>query len=116
MAPKTSVSPSDSTVNGRLDATGEATDGAHVADGDLSFDPAELEADAPAAPATSPGHDPFDPAFLGLSQDFAAEANVAKEWDIIKVEKPATSRVIHVHPSKRLMSVLLTLKEDNASY
>jgi hypothetical protein len=82
----------------------------------VGFDPAEFEADAaPAAAAAPGGHDKFDPAFLGLSQDFAAEAGVAKRWDLIKVEKPSKSRVFRVHPDPgfRLKTVLLTLKEDN---
>jgi hypothetical protein len=80
---------------------------------DTEFDPVKLEAEGPAA---STGRDPFDPAFLGLSQDFAGEAQVAKKWDIIKVEKPSKSRVFCVHPTMRLKTMLLTLKEDNETY
>ena len=86
--------------------------------GDATFDPAELEAADPTPPSAAAGRDPFDPTFLGLSQDFAAKANVAKKWDIIKVEKPTKSRVFRVHsdPRFRLKTVLLTLKEDNETY
>jgi hypothetical protein len=65
-----------------------------------------------------PYRDPFDPAFLGLSQDFATEANVAKKWDIIKIEKPSKSRVFRVNPDARfrLKTILLTLKEENEVY
>src|SRR5579859_4139132 len=84
-----------------------------AAPADTSFDPAELEADAPDSPL---GRDPFDPAFLGLSQDFAAEANVGRKWDIIKVEKPSKARVFRVHPTMYLKTVLLVLKEDNETY
>src|SRR5262249_8840923 len=82
---------------------------------DVDIDPAELAAGGPAVPT---GGALFDTAFLGLSQDFAAEANVAKKWDIIKVEKPSKSRVFRVHadPRFRLKTVLLTLKEDNETY
>jgi hypothetical protein len=92
------------------DAHDQETEG-----GEADFDPAKLEADGPAPPA---GRDPYDPAFLGLTQDFAGAANVAKKWDIIKVEKPTKSRVFRVHPDQRfrLKTVLLTLKEDNESY
>jgi hypothetical protein len=79
--------------------------------GGLDFDPAKLEAETRSA-----GRDPFDPVFLGLSQDFAAEAGVAKKWDMIKVEKPNKARVFRVHPNFRLKTKLLTLKDDNETY
>jgi hypothetical protein len=82
--------------------------------GEFDFDPEKLEAQS--SPANSPGRDIFDPAFLGLGQDFASEANVAKRWDIIKVEKPSKSRVFRVHPTMRLKTMLLVLKEDNETY
>jgi hypothetical protein len=91
---------------------------AHEPDGpaNLDFDPAALElSDAP-PPAGGGGGDLYDPAFLGLSQDFAAEVCVAKKWDIVKVEKPSKSRVFRVHPTMRLKTVLLALKEDNETY
>jgi hypothetical protein len=80
---------------------------------DSDFDQAKLEADGPAVP---PSQHMFDPEFLGLTQEFAAEANVAKKWDIIKVEKPTKSRVFRVHPTMRLKTTLLVLKEDNETY
>src|SRR5262245_41617305 len=118
MARKQSVTLPDSPVNHCQGAPGDAAEPSHVSEADLSFDPAELEADAPAVPAAPPGRDLFDPAFLGLSQDFASEAKVARTWDVIKVEKPTKSRVFRVHPDPRfrLRTVLLTLKEDNESY
>jgi hypothetical protein len=84
--------------------------------GGQTFDTAALEVETPTAPAQITGRDLFDPSFLGLTQDFAAEANTAKKWDIIKVEKPTKSRVFRVHPTMRLKTVLLTLKEDNETY
>jgi len=118
MARNASVSRTDPAVNGQQARSGDAAEPSAVSDADLSFDPAALEADAPAAPSTPAGRDLFDPAFLGLSQDFAAEAGVARKWDIIKVEKPTKSRVFRVHPDPRfrLKTVLLTLKEDNETY
>jgi len=60
--------------------------------------------------------DPYDPKYLGLSQDFVGAADVKKCWDIIKVEKPSKSRVFRVHPTLRLKTMLLSLKEDNEVY
>jgi hypothetical protein len=62
--------------------------------------------------------DPYSPEALGLSQDFAAEAGVAKLWDVIKVQAPGKSRVFRVHsdPKFRMQTVLLVLKEDNEVY
>jgi len=85
-------------------------------EGRTNFDPEKLESDS--TPPEPPVRDPFDPTFLGLSQDFAASAGVEMKWDIIKVEKPSKSRVFRVHPGPkfRLKTVLLTLKEDNETY
>jgi hypothetical protein len=81
-----------------------------TADFELPVPPADSPATAP------PGGDPFDPASPGLSQDFAGEATVKQAWDIIKVEKPSKSRVFRVHPTLRLRTLLLVLKEDNETY
>jgi hypothetical protein len=72
-----------------------------------------------AAPETDvPAHDLYDPAFLGLSQDFAGLASVKKKWTTIKVEKPTNSRVFRVHHDSRfhLKTVLLSLKDDSEMY
>jgi hypothetical protein len=84
---------------------------------DASFDPADFEETPPQPPNGAPA-DPYDPANLGLSQDFAAESGVAKKWDIIKVEKPSKARVFRVHPDPayRVKTTLLTIKEDNETY
>jgi hypothetical protein len=98
---------------------------ANTTDEDASFDPVQLEAEASAnGEATKSTPEPlgapniYDPAFLGLTQDFAAEAQVAKKWEIIKVEKPSKSRVFRVHPDPnfRVKTILLSLKEDNEVY
>lgn len=90
-----------------------------VLDGASESDAYEPDADTEtvASPSTRKP-DMFDPAFLGLSQDFGSAASVKKKWDIIKVEKPAKSRVFRSHPDLkfRLKTVLLTLKEDNETY
>jgi hypothetical protein len=116
MARKLIVPSADPVVNGRTDAIGDAAEPVNVTHADLSFDPDDLDVTAQAAPSSPAGRDLFDPSFLGLSQDFAAEASVARKWDIIKVEKPTKSRVFRVHPTMRLKTVLLTLKEDNEVY
>jgi hypothetical protein len=115
MARKNNLPSDDENNNDQLPPTNDIGD-AHEPEEDrieADFDPAKLEVEGSAAPE---GPDLFDPAFLGLSQDFAAEAAVAKKWDIIKVEKPTKSRVFRVHPTFRIKTVLLVLKEENESY
>lgn len=114
MARKVSVSSTLSPVNGCSNATGDAAEPTAVQPPDLCFDPAALDA-ATAVPAT-PADDPFDPARLGLGQDFATEAMVKQAWELIKVEKPTKARVFRVHPTMRLRTLLLALKEDNETY
>jgi hypothetical protein len=118
MTKKFNLSSTDPIVNGQPESVGDAYEPPQVSDTDVSFDPAELEADAPAPSSMPTGSDPYDPALLGLSQDFAASVGVEKKWDIIKVEKPSKSRVFRVHPDPkfRLKTVLLTLQEDNETY
>jgi hypothetical protein len=105
--------PLDDRKNENPGTAGDAYEPENVPAEALSFNPDEFAAGGPTAP---PGRDPFAPSFLGLSQDFAAEANVGKKWDIIKVEKPTKSRVFRAHPTMRLRTTLLVLKEDNESY
>src|SRR5262249_41400974 len=119
---KNRVSQPKSARNGETETTVDPAASARAATATESppagpdpFDPAELEAAGPAEPLL---HDPYDSGFLGLSQDFTNEANVAKKWDLIKVEKPSKSRIFRVHPDPkfRVKTVLLTLKEDNETY
>jgi hypothetical protein len=83
--------------------------------GDVSFNPEVLDAEASHEP---PARDPYDPEFLGLSQDFAAAAHVDKVWHTIKVDKPPRSQAFRVHPDPRfrLKTTLLLLKEDSEAY
>src|SRR5438552_1114065 len=113
MARKDNVPDGNDLINDPCDGDNEAgrdeeitNDG--IPDDALDFDPAKLEAES-TGPAMPPGRNPFDPAFLGLSQDFAAEASVGRKWDTIKVEKPSKSRVFRVHPNPkfRLKTTLL---------
>src|SRR5262249_18899780 len=67
-----SVNPSEAPVNGPANA-GDAREPEALTD--TSFNPTEFEQPAPAAPT---GPDPFDPASLRLSQDFAASIGVKK--------------------------------------
>lgn len=58
--------------------------------------------------------DPFDPASLRLSQDFAASVGVKKALLTVPVRKPAKEWFVQVHPeeSYRLLTTVLELKED----
>lgn len=81
--------------------------------GQLSFDPAELERTAtPAVP------DPFDPASMRLSQDFAAQVGVKKACLTIPIKKPEKTWFCRVHSAEnyRLVTAVLELKEDREIY
>jgi hypothetical protein len=79
---------------------------------------AEASEESPRSVPPQGEPDPFDPAVLALSQDFAGAAGVKKEWDVIKVEKPSKSRVFRTHPDKArwFKTFLLVLKDDNEVY
>jgi hypothetical protein len=68
--------------------------------------------DAPASP------DPFDPAALRLSQDFAASMGVKKALLTVPVRKPDKSWFVRVHPDEayRLQTAVIELKEDRETY
>lgn len=65
-----------------------------------------------------PTVDPFDPARLRLSQDFAAAAGVQKALLTVPVRKPDKTWFSRVHPdeSYRLQTAVLELKEDRETY
>jgi hypothetical protein len=63
-----------------------------------------------ATPAAAQARDSYDPAYLALTQDFTATAQVARVWNRIKVEKPPKSRVFRVHPELCLKTTLLTVE------
>src|SRR5262249_23687849 len=90
--------------------TGDAHAPERVAD--ISFDPAELE--QPAAASAPAGPDPFDPAALRLSQDFAASLGVKKALLSVPVRKPDKAWFVRVHPDEgyRLQTAVIELKED----
>ena len=62
--------------------------------------------------------DPFDPARLRLSQDFASTLGVKKALLTVPVKKPAREWFVQVHPSDeyRLQTRVLELKEEREIY
>jgi hypothetical protein len=81
------------------------------------------------APVSTNGHgepqiaresppDPFDPARLRLSQDFAATVGVKKALLTVPVRKPDKSWFVQVHPdeSYRIQTAVIELKEDREVY
>ncbi|MHC4402523.1 MAG: hypothetical protein ACYTG0_22905 [Planctomycetota bacterium] len=67
---------------------------------------------------TSGVPDPFDPARLRLSQDFAANLGVKKALLTVPVRKPAKEWWIQTHPDDayRIQTAVLELKEDRETY
>src|SRR5262245_16706130 len=67
-------------------------------------------------PAAPP--DPFDPARLRLSQDFAATVGVKKALLTVPVRKPDKAWFVHVHASDdyRIETAVIELKEDREVY
>lgn len=70
----------------------------------------------PIAKAAAP--DPFDPARLRLTQDFAAAAGVKKALITVPVRKPDKSWFVQVHPDPayRIQTAVIELKEDREVY
>lgn len=65
-----------------------------------------------------PSNDPFNPAALRLSQDFAANAGVKKLLTRIPVRKPTRHEFVRVHPDEdhRLTTMVLEVKADKEVY
>ena len=61
---------------------------------------------------------PFDPASLRLSQDFAANLGVKKQLLSVPVRKPYGAWFVRVHPGPdyRLETMVIDLKEDREIY
>ena len=74
----------------------------------------EIQAARIEAPGAGTETDPFDPARLRLSQDFAATLGVKKMLLTVPVKKPSKEWWIRVHPeeSYRIQTAVLELKED----
>src|SRR5213593_642712 len=62
--------------------------------------------------------DPFDPARLRLSQDFADAIGVKKVLLTVPVKRPERQWFVRVHPSPdyRLTVALLELRDDRVTY
>jgi hypothetical protein len=62
--------------------------------------------------------DPFDPASLRLSQDFASTVGVKKAILTVPVKKPARECYVRTHPSEdyRILTAVIELKEDREIY
>jgi hypothetical protein len=62
--------------------------------------------------------DPFDPAALRLSQDFAADLGVKKALLTVPVRKPDKAWFVRVRPGEdyRLQTAVLELKEERETY
>jgi hypothetical protein len=85
---------------------------------DTSFDPARLEAQpSPNGEAPAAAPDPYDPAALRLSHDFAA-LGVKKALLTIPVRKPDKSWWVRVHPADdyALQTKVIELKEERETY
>ena len=81
------------------------------------------EAEGPNEPpktaiGAEPAPDPFDPARLRLSQDFAAGLGVKKALLTVPVRKPSKEWWVQTHPdeSYRIQTAVLELKEDREIY
>ncbi len=61
---------------------------------------------------------PFDPAALRISQDFAASAGVEQVLATVPVRKPNRQDFVRVHRSEddQLTTVVIELKEERESY
>lgn len=91
-----------------------AGNGEPSANGRLPYDPTAIPPHDPAAPAA----DPFDPASLRLTQDFAASVGVKKALLTVPVRKPAKEWFVQTHPAEeyRMPTAVLELKEDREVY
>jgi len=73
----------------------------------------------PATPLVEPASlDPFDPAKLRLSQDFATSAGVKKHLTTVPVRKPSKEWFVQVHKDDnfRLQTYVIELKEEREMY
>lgn len=80
--------------------------------------PASNNGHSPVPRLDPPAADPFDPARLRLSQDFAAAVGVKKALLTVPVRKPAKEWFVQVHPTEdyRVTTAVLELKEDRETY
>lgn len=83
---------------------------------DAAFDPTQFNTRIPEVAAEAP--DPFDPASLRISQDFAAAVGVKKVLMTVPVRKPDKSWFVRTEPTEqyRLQTAVIELKEDREVY
>ncbi len=82
----------------------------------LNGQTADIESALPNhAPTAPPALDPFDPARLRLTQDFASAVGVKKMLLTIPVRKPSKEWFVRVHPDEgyRLTTAVIELKEED---
>ncbi|MBV8233858.1 MAG: hypothetical protein JO329_28095 [Planctomycetaceae bacterium] len=70
----------------------------------------------PLADGAKPEIDPFDLNSLRLSQDFASAVGVKRLIKTVPVKKPAREWFVRTHPTDRLPTAVLELKEDREIY
>ncbi len=90
-------------------------------DGDRAVEPtvaSEARATPDEAAPVDDVPDPFDPARLRLSQDFAATLGVQRVLLTVPVRKPSKEWWVQVHPDERyrIQTAVLELKEDREIY
>jgi hypothetical protein len=80
--------------------------------------PVPPDSEPPTPPASGPAPDPFDPASLRLSNDFAVSLGVKKAMLTVPVRKPDKAWFVRVHPSDdhALQTAVIELKEDRETY
>ena len=102
-SPQTNSEPNAPVIPGSADPTNRVVDAI------------ESQADPDAVEAVA---DPFDPARLRLSQDFAASVGVQKVLLTVPCRKPAREWFIRVHPDEkyRVQTAVIELKEEREIY
>jgi len=96
----------------RVSQTDPISNGEAAEPADTSFEPAAFEA-APAKSSTNgSAPDPFDPAALRLSQDFAAGLGVKKALLTVPVRGPGKTAFLRVHPDESFSVATMLLKVE----
>jgi hypothetical protein len=104
------------------DPTGLVSEIVHdPVDQDTGLTASSVSVNGPVPPETQgdpSGPDPFDPAYLTLSQDFATATGARKLVTTIPVRKPSKESFVRTHPDEayRLRTYVLELKEAGELY
>jgi hypothetical protein len=114
---KPSLSPSAPAGNGEADPLAFPFSAGAPSEAEAPPD-APADAESTGAARVPAGPDPFDPASLRLSQDFAASMGVKKVLLSVPVRKPDKSWFVRTHPDPgyRLQTAVIELKEDRETY